>query len=63
MGEKLTDLCYLNGSISKQSKKLKVEPNRANRNTLRANFLLRVDYFFSQKIRKTENFLRLEGGR
>ena len=42
---------------------MKVESNRANKNTLRANFLLRVNYFFSQKIRKTGKFLRLEGGR
>ena len=59
----LLSFFHVNGSIYKQSKKLKVEPNRANRNTLKANFLLRVDYFFSQKIRKTEKFLQLEGSR
>ena len=31
------------------------------KNILRPNFLFKVDYFFSQKIRKTEKFLRLEG--
>ena len=50
----------VNGRILKQLKKLIVEPNRANKNTLRANFLFRVDYFFSQKIRKTEKFLRFK---
>ena len=35
----------------------------ANKNTPRANFLLKMNYFFSQKMRKTKKFLRLEGGR
>ena len=55
------DFFMLTVAFPNNQKKLRVEPNRANRNTLRANFLLRVDYFFSQKIRKTEKFLRLEG--
>ena len=40
----------------------KIAPDGANKNTTRANFSLKVDYFFSQKIRKTEKFSRLEGG-
>ena len=35
----------------------------ANINTTRANFLLKMDYFFSHKIRKPDNFLRPEGCR
>ena len=40
----------------------KIAPDGASKNT-RANFSLKMDYFFSLKIRKTDKFSRLDGGR
>ena len=42
-------------TVAFQKNQKNLEPIRANKNTLRANFLLRVDYFFSKKIRKLNN--------
>ena len=47
---------HVNGSISKQSKKLNVEPNRANKNTLRAIFsVLEVYIYYSKYLESCNN--------